>query len=119
VYTVRSRACARLLRPLLAGLLLLLLVPLTFTEAYGGTTVQVAIAGFRYRPAAAGAQVGDTLMWTNNDGVDHTVTLDSNPARTSGHIHPGQSFSAVASKAGTFAYHCSIHPFMHGSVTVS
>ena len=61
--------------------------------------------------------VGDTLTWTNNDSTAHTTTADGT-AWNSGTIAPGASFSRTFAAAGTFTYHCAIHPGMVGTVTV-
>src|SRR5262245_29031582 len=98
----------------LAALLALICAQLRPGVALGATTVNISImngstlSSFKFSPSPANAHVGDTVKWTNNGTVDHTVTLDANPARTSGHIAPGKSFSVVVTKTGTFNYHCSI-----------
>src|SRR4051794_23986778 len=40
-------------------------------------TVPVSIAGFAFNPSDLTINVGDTVTWTNNDGVIHTTTSDS------------------------------------------
>jgi plastocyanin len=61
--------------------------------------------------------VGTTVVWQNNDTIAHTST--SNAAGwNSGTIGPGQSFQFTFTSAGTFPYHCTIHPNMVGTVTV-
>jgi plastocyanin len=40
------------------------------------------------------------------------------PAFDSGNIPPGGAFEVTFGAAATFSYHCSIHPFMHGTVNV-
>ncbi|HET9520267.1 MAG TPA: cupredoxin family copper-binding protein [Candidatus Limnocylindrales bacterium] len=77
----------------------------------------VAIAGFAFDPAAVTVSVGDTVTWTNGDGVGHTATADGGAFDT-GTIAGGGSDSVTFSAAGTFAYHCTIHPAMTGTVTV-
>jgi hypothetical protein len=37
----------------------------------------------------------------------------------SGTLNPGASFSQTFSTAGTFTYHCAIHPRMTGTIVVS
>jgi plastocyanin len=37
---------------------------------------------------------------------------------SSGDVNSQRQFARTFAKAGTFPYHCSIHPFMHGTVTV-
>ena len=60
---------------------------------------------------------GGTVTWTNNDNTSHTSTGDDG-AWNSGNIAPGAQFSRTFSTAGSFSYHCSIHPGMVGTVTV-
>jgi plastocyanin len=61
--------------------------------------------------------VGDTVTWTNNDSTAHTTTADGREW-DSGTLAPGASFSRTFTAAGTFTYHCTIHPGMIGTVTV-
>jgi plastocyanin len=78
----------------------------------------VRIAGFAFSPATRSAKVGDSLTWTNKDRTTHTVTADKG-AFDAGGLAPGKSFSFTFDQAGTFAYHCKIHPRMTGTVTVT
>jgi plastocyanin len=57
------------------------------------------------------------VTWTNNDTVAHTSTAD-NGQWNSGSIAPQGSFSRMFPTAGSFTYHCAIHPGMVGTVTV-
>jgi plastocyanin len=58
------------------------------------------------------------VTWSNEDSVGHTVTANGG-AFGSGTIAPGTSFTRTFATAGTFAYHCSIHPSMTGTITVT
>jgi plastocyanin len=78
----------------------------------------VNIVDFAFQPGAVEVPVGATVTWTNSGGAPHTVTADGG-AFNSGTLQPGASFSQTFSAAGTFAYHCEIHPQMTGSVTVT
>jgi plastocyanin len=60
---------------------------------------------------------GTTVTWTNTDSVAHTSTSDVS-GWNSGTIAPRGQFSTVFQTAGTFSYHCSIHPGMVGTVVV-
>ncbi|HEX5474595.1 MAG TPA: plastocyanin/azurin family copper-binding protein [Vicinamibacterales bacterium] len=60
---------------------------------------------------------GTTVTWVNADNTTHTATSD-NGVFNSGNINPGGRFSTTFATAGTFAYHCTIHPNMVGTVKV-
>jgi plastocyanin len=70
-----------------------------------------------YAPNPIAISVGDTITWTNNDNESHTSTGDDG-SWNSGSIAPGANFSRTFPSAGTFSYHCTIHPGMVGTVTV-
>ena len=75
------------------------------------------IKGFSFQPEVLKVKVGAKVTWTNDDTVAHTVTADTN-SFDSGNLQPAGSFSFTFTRPGTYAYHCSIHPSMHGSVVV-
>ena len=60
---------------------------------------------------------GTTVTWTNTDSVSHTSTSNAS-GWDSGIIAPGRQFSFTYQTAGTFPYHCAIHPGMVGTVVV-
>lgn len=79
-----------------------------------------------YNPATFGTTVNSAVTWRNDGGVNHTVTTNST-ANASGLdtfdsssvAHNGGTFSHTFSKAGTYHYYCTIHPWMKAVVTVS
>jgi plastocyanin len=77
----------------------------------------IAITNSTFSPASLTIPAGDTVVWTNDDGVTHTVTSDSG-SELSGSLGSGQTYQHIFMTANTYAYHCTIHTFMHGSVTV-
>ncbi len=60
---------------------------------------------------------GQAVVWTNMDAVPHTVAADDG-SWASGEIDRGGSFAMTFDKPGTYGYHCGIHPFMQGTLTV-
>jgi len=77
----------------------------------------VSIIDFGYTPASITVQAGDTVVWTNTGQAVHTVSAD-NGSFDSGTLLSGRTFAMTFSTAGTFAYHCNVHPSMHGTVVV-
>jgi plastocyanin len=77
----------------------------------------VTIADFAFDPGDLTVSAGDTVTWTNDDGTEHTVTSDDD-AFDSGDISGGDTFEQTFDEAGEFAYHCSIHSQMSGTITV-
>jgi plastocyanin len=70
-----------------------------------------------YSPNPLTVDVGTTVTWTNNDVMPHTSTADGG-LWNSGTIAPGGRYSYTFQAAGTFPYHCGLHPGMVGTVTV-
>jgi plastocyanin len=81
-------------------------------------TSAATISGFAFHPNPIVVTAGDTVTWTNNDPVGHTVTANG-ASFASGTIANGASFSHTFGVVGSFPYHCSIHPTMTGTVTVN
>jgi YVTN family beta-propeller protein len=77
----------------------------------------IQIKDFAFAPATIKVGVGEALTWMNNDSIPHTSTSADN-RWNSGPIQPGASFKVAFDKAGTYQYHCSIHPFMQATVVV-
>jgi plastocyanin len=88
----------------------------------GGTTAAVAISMDAFSPVTVTfpGSAGVTVTWTNLDGVAHTVTSDNGAFTSSGTIAPngGTYVLTFPTAPGTYPYHCSIHPFMTGSIVV-
>jgi plastocyanin len=92
-----------------------------------GTTTTVSIVSQNFpgfNPASVTVPVNSIVQWTNNDLTMpyHTVTSTTVPANgtfDSGNLVPGASICLKFTSAGTFGYHCLIHPAtMIGSVIV-
>jgi aldose sugar dehydrogenase len=94
------------------------------------------LADKAFNPSIVNIKVGDTVVWTNNDPIIHTVVEGSPslPSPTSairpeasatgigfgsGFLNQGMTFKNTFDKPGTFNYYCSVHPTMIGKVVVS
>lgn len=80
--------------------------------------VAVEVKGFAFNPAAITATVGQTVTFTNGDSAPHTATLDDGSCTTP-NITEGSSDGLTFSAAGTYPFHCNVHPDMKGTITVS
>jgi plastocyanin len=79
--------------------------------------VQITIHNFAFNPARIEVSPGTKIVWTNTDSDPHTVDSTKN-IWTSEALDTDSHFARTFGRAGTFAYYCSIHPFMHGTVIV-
>ena len=77
----------------------------------------VAIPGRFYAPQQTSVLVGETVTWRNDDAVDHTVTADDR-SFDSGRVGKGGEYSFTFQQPGSYAYHCTIHRYMRGTVSV-
>jgi len=82
-----------------------------------GQGARVNIYQYMFHPGVLRIPVGATVTWTNYDPFAHTSTSDTG-VWDSGTINPGASYHYTFNTAGTFSYHCMIHPFMHGVIIV-
>lgn len=78
----------------------------------------ITIQGVAFAPKTLTVKKGTTVTWKNNDSVPHTVTGDAG-GPSSQQLANGQSYSYTFSTIGTFPYHCTIHPSMTATVTVT
>lgn len=77
---------------------------------------KVDISGMVFSPAVLTVEVGDTVTFTNQDGMPHTGTAIDKSFDT-GILNKGQSGTVKVSNAGNFSYICSVHPSMKGTIT--
>jgi amicyanin len=92
----------------------------TVAGAASGKVMQVTIADFKFAPESLTIPVGTKVIWTNNDSVSHTVTGDDTGSPLKSDLIPqGKTFEYTFSKAGTYAYHCTPHPFMKATIIVT
>ena len=101
----------------LAGATLLVLAfglaaPAVFAASRG-----VDIRDFAFSPPTIEIRVGDTVRWTNRDGVAHTATA-RNGSFDTGLLAEGEAASVRFTAAGTYRYVCTPHPNMTGTVVV-
>ena len=79
-------------------------------------TRTVVIEGTRYDPETLTVKRGETVVWINKDPFPHTVTATG--VFDSHSIGPNRSWRYTARNTGQYAYVCTLHPNMKGSLKV-
>jgi plastocyanin len=82
--------------------------------------IEVKMAGAQYAPEQVKAKVGDTLVFKNDDMMDHAVFVPTNGFGVHlGGQKPGQTKSLALKQEGAFEVECVVHPNMVTKVTVT
>ena len=90
----------------------------TATSAPAGAS-QITISNFAFSPADLSVTPGQTVTVVNKDSTAHTLTATNGKAFDTGDIAPAATATFTAPMtAGTYSYICTIHQFMHGTLTV-
>lgn len=80
--------------------------------------VGISIKGMAFTKGTRTVAVGTSVTWKNLDDTTHTVTVRDGRSFDSGPLRPGETYTHVFSRRGTFAYLCTTHPFMTATITV-
>ena len=86
--------------------------------AAGTAAMRVEIRNFTFAPATVTVRAGTRVVWTNKDEEPHTVTSAGSRFTSSAALDSDDSYAFTFSKPGTYAYYCSIHPMMVGTIVV-
>ena len=81
-----------------------------------GKDYRVSIEGMKFVPESLEVAAGDTVTWSNEDFVPHTVSAGK--SIESGTIEANGSWKYVARQKGRFEYICRFHPGMRGTLVV-
>lgn len=97
--------------------------PTTATSPTPTKVVQVKIVEknekYSFEPASVTIPKGAEVVWTNGTDAPHTVTSDTNAFGTTSNLTQNQTFMMLFNTAGTYAYHCNIHPYMKATIIVT
>lgn len=95
--------------------------PTTLTNAVQVIQVKMVEKNgmYAFEPATITIPKGAQVVWTNASDAPHSVTSDTNAFSTTSNLTTNQTFMKVFNTAGTYTYHCSIHPYMKGTITVT
>ena len=88
-------------------------------ETTDAGAVAVTVVDFAFQPTDVAAKTGQVIAFSNTGAAAHTATLDGGQCAT-GTINAGKSDGLVFTVAGTYKFHCSVHPTqMTGTIVVS
>jgi plastocyanin len=87
------------------------------------TTSQVKIVEvngkYMFEPATITIKKGSQVLWTNMSDAPHTVTSNTGAFQSPNTITEKQTFRFTFTTAGTFMYHCTVHPYMKATIIVT
>jgi plastocyanin len=86
------------------------------------TTATFCLGAATFVPPTATVTKNTSVTWSNSSGIQHNVVFDNPPAAVVGGNIGTMDANASASRtfatAGVYAFHCTIHAGMNGSLTV-
>jgi plastocyanin len=81
-------------------------------------TTSVSLRNLAFNPSAIQVAPGATVQFTNNDGIEHNITFSASAVSAPFNFSSGVRSVVMPTTTGTYAYHCSIHAGMAGTITV-
>ncbi|MEU4296797.1 plastocyanin/azurin family copper-binding protein [Kitasatospora aureofaciens] len=81
----------------------------------------VTIKNFAFAPATLTVKAGTKVTWSNTDPDAHTVTSkqgSGGPLQSTA-LATNDAYSYTFTQPGSYAYYCTIHPFMTATVVVT
>jgi plastocyanin len=80
--------------------------------------VRTASYTYAFSPTMLSVRRGAALTVSNTTAAPHTVTADGG-AFDSGTVSPNTTITMTFATPGTYPFHCQIHPYMTGTLTVT
>jgi plastocyanin len=81
-------------------------------------TTSVTLLNSAFTPSAIQVSPSATVTFTNSDNTTHNVTFSNATIGASGDFNSGSKTLVMPAATGTYAFHCTIHAGMTGSVVV-
>src|SRR5262249_6768477 len=89
----------------------------TGAASASGAAIEVKIDNFTFAPQRIVVKAGTTVTWINEDDIPHTVA-SSGKLFKSKTLDTEDRFSFTFTTPGDYAYFCSLHPHMTGTIVV-
>lgn len=90
----------------------------TAEDAADGDVVEIGMKDIQFVPKEATVKVGQKVVWTNNESVQHDVRALEGGSFQSELFGEGGTYEYTPKAAGTLEYDCSVHPGMVGTLTI-
>ena len=87
------------------------------TERTGTDPAVIRIDNFTFGPETLTVAPGTTVTWVNGDDIPHTVVSQDKLFRSKT-LDTDDRYSFTFEAPGRYAYFCSLHPHMTGTVVV-
>ncbi len=110
---LRSLIVAAALGAAAAPLLAAIVLPVQAQDEAG----TVAIDNFTFNPHQLTVKAGSTVIWTNKDDIPHAIAAVNKEFKSKA-LDTGDAYSFTFAVPGTYAYFCSLHPHMTGTIVV-
>ncbi len=81
-------------------------------------TTSVSLRNLAFSPASIQVTPGATVQFTNNDGIEHNITFSNSSVSDPIDFSTGSRSVVMPTTTGTYAYHCTIHAGMAGTIAV-
>jgi amicyanin len=111
--TLRNALIAAALGAAAAPLVATIILPAGAQNA----PVAVGIDNFTFNPQTLTVKAGATVTWTNKDDIPHTVAAVNRQFKSKA-LDTDDGYSFTFTTPGTYAYFCSLHPHMTGTIVV-
>jgi len=79
--------------------------------------ITIEIRDFLFEPPNVSIPAGTEVTWVNHDAAPHDATHDDRDWEID-RLNRNDNDTLTFDTSGTYTYHCSIHPYMKGTITV-
>jgi amicyanin len=111
--TLRNAVIAAALGAATAPLVAAIVLPVSAQNAPGA----IGIDNFTFNPQNLTVKAGTTVTWTNKDDIPHAIAAVNKEFKSKA-LDTGDAYSFTFTTPGTYAYFCSLHPHMTGTIVV-
>ena len=87
------------------------------SEEVKSSPTQISVDNFTFAPNTVTVPINSTVTWVNKDDIPHVIASNDGLFKSKA-LDTDDKYSYTFNKAGTYAYYCSVHPKMVGTILV-